>query len=182
MRDNGLMTESWNIRRATGSDRFAAATVHVRAWQLAYRGIIPNGTLDGMNVANRVDQYPFDLPESSDPKTLIATKGDELGGWVILGPSRDDDEAKFGEIWALNVDPDHWRSGAGSLLMAGAEELLVAGGFTEAILWVLEDNVQGRHFYEAVGWRLDGQDRTIAIGGSDLVEVRYGRALERRSA
>jgi ribosomal protein S18 acetylase RimI-like enzyme len=130
-----------------------------------------------MSVASRVDQYPFDLPESSDPKTLIACKGDELGGWVILGPSRDGDEARFGEIWALNVDPDHWRSGAGSLLMAGAEKLLAAAGFAEALLWVLEDNIQGRHFYEAVGWRLDGHDRTIAIGGSDLVEVRYRRAL-----
>jgi GNAT superfamily N-acetyltransferase len=182
MRDNGLMTESWTIRRATGSDRFAAATVHVRAWQSAYRGIVSDATLDGMNVASRVDQYPFDLPESSDPTTLIACKGDELGGWVILGPSRDGDEARFGEIWALNVDPDHWRSGAGSLLMAGAEELLVARGFAEAILWVLEGNIQGRRFYEAVGWRLDGHDRTIAIGGSDLVEVRYQKALAGRCA
>jgi ribosomal protein S18 acetylase RimI-like enzyme len=130
-----------------------------------------------LNVASRADQYPFDLPESSDPKTLIVSKDDELGGWVILGPSRDGDEARFGEIWGLNVAPEHWRSGAGSLLMAGAEKLLAVAGFAEAILWVLEDNVQGRHFYEAVGWRLDGQDRTIAIGGNDLVEVRYQEAL-----
>jgi ribosomal protein S18 acetylase RimI-like enzyme len=177
VRDNGLMTESWTIRRATESDRLAVATVHVRAWQLAYRGIIPHETLDGMNVTRLADQYPFDLSESSDPKTLIACRGDELSGWVVLGPSRDGDEEGFGEIWALNVAPEHWRSGAGSLLMAGAEKLLAASGFVEAFLWVLGDNIQGRNFYEAVGWRLDGQGRTIAIGGNDLVEVRYRKAL-----
>jgi hypothetical protein len=65
--------------------------------------------------------------------------------------------------------------------MAGAEDLLVAGGFTEAILWVLEDNVESRRFYRAVSWRLDGQVRTIAIGGSGLVEVRYQKALRHQA-
>jgi ribosomal protein S18 acetylase RimI-like enzyme len=176
MRNNALMVDSWTIRRAAESDRSAAATVHVRAWQLAYRGIISDASLDALNVASRVDRYPFDLPESSDLKSLVACKDDVLGGWVILGPSRDGDDAKFGEIWALNVDPDYWRSGAGSLLMAGAEELLAVAGFAEAILWVLVDNVRGRHFYEAVGWRPDGENRTIASGGNDLVEVRYQKA------
>ena len=61
--------------------------------------------------------------------------------------------------------------------MAKAEQLLKDAGFTEAFLWVLEGNARGRRFYEAAGWDADGQTKTAAIGGRELVEVRYRKQL-----
>ncbi|HEY5275248.1 MAG TPA: GNAT family N-acetyltransferase, partial [Coriobacteriia bacterium] len=83
----------------------------------------------------------------------------------------------LGEVRALYVAPDRWRSGAGSALMAKAERLLTDAGFTEAFLWVLEDNARGRRFYEAAGWDADGRTKTAVIGGRELVEVRYRKTL-----
>ena len=42
---------------------------------------------------------------------------------------------------------------------------------------MLEDNARGRGFYEAARWDPDGHTKTAEIGGRELVEVRYRKAL-----
>ncbi len=50
-------------------------------------------------------------------------------------------------------------------------------GYTDVILWVLEDNPRARRFYEAAGWTLDGTRRPIEIFGIEVPEVRYQKKL-----
>ena len=139
---DGSMTRSapWELRRASGADAAAVAAMHIRAWQVAYRGIIPDRYLDGLDVGARAGRYSFDLAGPADPTTWIAADGNDVVGMVAFSPSRDEDLPELGEVQALYVAPEQWRSGAGSALMAKAERLLIDAGFTEAALWVLEDN------------------------------------------
>lgn len=177
--DNGRMTRSvpWELRRAAGADAAAVAAMHVRAWQTAYRGIVPDPFLDSLDVAARAGRYSFDRTGPGDPETWIAVDGEDVVGMVSISPSRDEDLPGLGEVRALYVAPDRWRSGAGSALLATSERLLADAGYTEAVLWVLEDNARGRGFYEAAGWDPDGRTKTAGIGGRELVEVRYRKAL-----
>lgn len=168
---------AWELRRATGADAVAVAAMHVRAWQTAYRGIIPDPFLDSLDVGSRAGRYSFDRSGPGDPVTWITVEGDDVVGMVSVSPSRDEDLPGLGEVRALYVAPDRWRSGVGSSLMAKAEQLLMDAGFTEACLWVLEDNARGRRFYETAGWDADGQTKAAAIGGRGLVEVRYRKQL-----
>lgn len=173
------MTEStsWELRRATGADAPVVAAMHVRAWQVAYRGIVPDAFLDGLDVEARAARYSFDRSEPGDPETWIALDGEDLVGMVNVGPARDDDLPGLGEVRAVYVAPDRWRSGAGSALLAMAERRLADSGFADACLWVLADNARARRFYERAGWRIDGGTKTIVIGGRELLEVRYRKAL-----
>ena len=178
------MTRSapWELRRAAGADAAAVAAMHIRAWQVAYRGIIPDRYLDGLDVGARAGRYSFDLAGPADPTTWIAADGNDVVGMVAFSPSRDEDLPGLGEVQALYVAPEQWRSGAGSALMAKAERLLIDAGFTEAALWVLEDNSRGRRFYEAAGWHADGRTKSVEIGGRELVEVRYRKSLTGRAS
>ncbi len=173
------MTRSapWVLRRATGADAVAVAAMHVRAWQTAYRGIVPDPFLDSLDVAARAGRYSFDRTAPGDPETWIAVDGEDFVGMVSISPSRDEDLPGLGEVRALYVAPDRWRSGAGSALLATAERLLADAGYAEAFLWVLEDNARGRGFYEAARWDPDGHTKTAEIGGRELVEVRYRKTL-----
>ena len=173
------MTRSkpWVLRRATGTDAATVAAMHVRAWQTAYRGIVPDPFLDNLDVVARAGRYAFDRSGPGDPETWIAVDGEDVVGMVSVSRSRDEDLPGLGEVQALYVAPDRWRSGAGSALMTKAGQLLADAGFTEAFLWVLEGNARGRGFYEAGGWEADGRVKTVEIGGRDLVEVRYRRRL-----
>jgi GNAT superfamily N-acetyltransferase len=154
--------------------------MHVATWQAAYRGIVPDPILDAMDPAARAARYTFDRRGAADPATWIAVDGDRVVGMVSISQSRDEDLPGLGEIQALYVAPERWRSGAGTRLMTRAEALLLEAGFRDALLWVFRDNARGRAFYEAAGWQADGLSKTVEIGGRELVEVRYRRSLTGR--
>jgi RimJ/RimL family protein N-acetyltransferase len=44
---------------------------------------------------------------------------------------------------------------------------------TKAHLWVLEENLRARKFYERLGWRPDGGRSSDAYGGVSLGALRY---------
>jgi ribosomal protein S18 acetylase RimI-like enzyme len=163
------------IRQATPDDADAIALVHVRTWQGAYGHVFPPEELAGISVEARATSWRGIL--GRDERTYVAERDGEVVGFVGTGPSRDDDGAGSGELYAIYVDPEHWDSGAGRELAAYADDLLRGDGFTEATLWVLDDNPRARRFYEAGGWRLDGAKRTGLHLGVETHEVRYRKDL-----
>lgn len=169
--------ETIETRRATGEDALAVAEVHLGAWRVAYRGVIPDEYLDALDVEARASRYTFDATGPDDLATWIALDNGAVVGFVTIGPCGDDDATGAGEIFALYVAPARWRSGIGARLMAGGGERLRERGFVDAVLWVLERNLQARAFYEARGWRADGAAKTIDFGAETLVEIRYRSAL-----
>ena len=170
---------SLTFRMATTSDSLAVARVHLAAWRAAYRGIIPDSYLDGLDEEARASRYTFDQRGLDDPQTWIAVEGDQIRGFVTWGPARED-ELSRGEVYALYVSPHSWRLGVGSKLMERAEHELAARAFDEALLWVLRDNSRGRRFYEAMGWRHDGNELTAQFDSHEVVEVRYVKSLRAR--
>ena len=49
--------------------------------------------------------------------------------------------------------------------------------FREAVLWVLDDNLRARRFYEKHGWRLDGASKHDVHLGVEVAEIRYRISL-----
>jgi RimJ/RimL family protein N-acetyltransferase len=172
--DNRAMPKptTFSLRRATGADAPAVAAMHIRAWRVAYRGIVPDAHLDSLDVATRAARYDFGATAPGAPATWIAVDGADVVGFVTVGPGRDKDLPGLGEVCAVYVAPDRWRSGAGSALLAKAEALLGDAGLNDAYLWVLEDNTRARRFYERAGWAPDGARKVVEIGGRPLAEVR----------
>jgi ribosomal protein S18 acetylase RimI-like enzyme len=170
------------VRDATISDAQAIAEAHITAWQVAYRGIMPDRYLDELSadIAGQVRRRRVHIAAPDEPRVfnLVAEDDGAVIGWLAAGPSRDDDRHEAeGEIWAVYVHPDSWRAGAGGALMTAAIERLVDEGYAEATLWVFEDNTRARRFYERYGWRTDGATEIFERGGGQAVEIRYRRPL-----
>jgi ribosomal protein S18 acetylase RimI-like enzyme len=172
--------ETVELRRATGKDAMGVARVHIATWRSAYHGIVPQEFLDSLSVSRRARSYTFDVPEPGDHLTWIALDRETVVGFVTVGQTQVGDVPPVGEVQALYVASDRWRSGIGSTLLDKGEELLIQRGHTTAVLWVLEDNSRGRSFYEAQGWSDTGEQQLVELGGSSLVEVRYRKALTQR--
>src|SRR5207247_1971155 len=99
----------------------------------------------------------------------------EVVGFAAVGPASDPPDA--GELYSINIDPDHWGGGCGRELLATAERELGSRGYQEAVLWVLPGNARALRFYGSAGWSPDGGERTTEVLGVEVFEIRYRRDL-----
>ena len=182
--------EDVTIRPPAHGDEDALCRVHIRAWQTAYRGIVSDEFLDGMNVEDRIErwrerianvdggQFPFvaEVPDAQGRPVMV--------GFIWSGRERDGftepDGARYaGEVYAIYLLAE-WRGrGVGHLLMAASARALIDAGHHSVVIWVLKDNATARRFYEALGGVLAGE-KPITIGQTDLLEVAYGWPDARR--
>jgi GNAT superfamily N-acetyltransferase len=165
------------LRPASPSDAGPVARLHVRSWQTAYRGLLPDAYLDGLDPTERARRYTFGHPDPKRPYTVVAAEGDEIFGFVTTMPSRDPDAGGAGELCALYVAPDRWGAKIGSALLAAGRARLVELGHEDALLWVLVGNARAERFYRADGWAADGGRRAVESWGIGVDEIRYRRAL-----
>ena len=165
------------LRRAEPEDNDAVAEVHVRSWQVAYRGLLPNQYLDALDPADRASRYTFGDMDPGQPQTTVAVDGDVICGFATVGPCRDEDMSSAGELNGIYVHPDWWNRGVGRMMINDARERLVDKGFHEAVLWVLVGNERAERFYDMDGWRPDGQRRLVEVHGITVDEIRYLRPL-----
>lgn len=165
------------LRRARPGDELAVAEVHVRSWQVAYRGLLPDDYLDSLEPARRAERYTFAASGPDVASTTVAVENGSICGFATVGPSRDDDSARAGELYAIYLHPDRWGRGVGLLLIRDARSRLVDHGRTEALLWVLAGNDRAERFYRLDGWLPDGRQRRDEVQGVEVDEVRYRRRL-----
>jgi len=167
------------VRPARPDDAPAVAGVHVRSWQVGYRGILAPDYLDGLRPEDRMGSYTFGSTDPDAPATIVAVENGALCGFATTGPSRDTDIPDGGEVLALYVDPEAWGRGVGRRLMGEARQRLSRRGYTDAVLWVLLGNERADRFYRADGWQPEGQRRSVEIWKVAVDEVRYIRHLDR---
>lgn len=166
------------VRRATVDDAKTLGEVHVRAWQGAYRGLMPDTYLDGLDAGERAASWERWLREPPPGETtLVVEDAGEVVGFAHVGPDREGDDPAVGELWAINLDPDRWRKGLGRELLEAASVELRRCGYREAVLWVIDENERARGFYEANGWLFDDATKGREIAGATVTEVRYRRPL-----
>jgi GNAT superfamily N-acetyltransferase len=161
------------IRLATAEDSAAMATVHVRSWQSAFRGSIPDAYLDALDVEKQAASWHRILSQVRVEIAVYELEG-QVVGFLCLGLSRDAGAAAgTGEVMALHVDPALWRGGLGRQLMDWAKDVARARGWKLVTLWVLRENVRARRFYEAIGFRTDGVTHERNFDGVAIPDVRY---------
>jgi GNAT superfamily N-acetyltransferase len=165
-----------SVRAATLDDTEAVCALHIAAWQAAYRGLIPDEILDGLDldawVARRRETF------HTGPRVFVAVDAEDrpIGHTMIdtyrIGQDPDRREPGVGEIWAIYAHPDHWGTGVGRALIRAALAELPQ---PEVRLWVLEGNLRARAFYERNGLYPDGTWADWVPRGSEvrLPELRY---------
>lgn len=169
------------IRQATVEDATDIATVHVRTWQAAYRGVIPDDALAAMTPEQR---RPMWVRLLADPPTghgvLVAEANGTLIGFSSFGPRSAAEGAADGafELFTFYVDPLAQGRGAGTGLLLVAEVAMRNAGANEAELWVLDGNEQAQRFYRKHGWTPTGMQKNETLFGIDVQELLYTRDLK----
>jgi GNAT superfamily N-acetyltransferase len=115
---------------------------------------------------------------STRARSLVAELAGAIVGFASFGPTLGEPTPDVGELYAIYVVPETSGCGVGQALMVEVLKRLRSEGFTEAILWALEDNPRTRRFYELAGWHEDGGSKDETWLGTLVREVRYRVALD----
>jgi GNAT superfamily N-acetyltransferase len=106
--------------------------------------------------------------------------GQRLIGLVAAGPARDRDcdSLRTQEVYAIYLRSEYWGQGHSKALYLATENQMRRSGAIDAVLWVLQDNVRARRFYEPQGFTLDqSRPEQNHNGDPSLVEVHYRKVF-----
>lgn len=154
---------SFTVRRAKEADVVSIAEVQIASWRAAYRGIIADATLDGMDIAKHAIQWQRAFDQRAPVWVAEVDAEEAVVGFVGL---------RGNEITVLYVRPDWQRRGVGRALLESGHKTIAAEGGTLAWLWVLEANATARAFYAATGGRISDTG-PVKVEGQTLTQVRY---------
>ena len=171
-----------SVRPATLDDSERIADIHVKTWQAAYAGVMPQDFLDRLDLGARTAMWRRAIDGRTPPGGIFLAEVDsEVVGFVAVGRYRQpagDPDPMVGEVFAIYVAAEHWSTRAGQALMRTAVGHLADHGVAEIRLWVLADNPRARRFYERFGYVVDGETRVEDIAADypdarPVEEVRY---------
>lgn len=169
------------VREARADDADDVGRVHVAAWRAAYRGMVPDAYLDGLDPAARAAYWRplFADPGLAPGDRLVLVADGKVSGFVACGPLLGDpgDHEVTGQVYAINADPAVWGRGGGSLMLEAAEECLRRDGHRVIVLWVAVQNGRARRFYERHGWWAEELMKTEEVMGAVFDEVRYRKVI-----
>ncbi len=169
----------YTIRPAELGDCDAIGSVHVLAWQTAYRSVMPDEYLDGLRPEDRATMWRryFALPRPDQRLTVVVHAG-EVVGFAASGPEAGEAaRSDVGELYAINFEPSSWGKGFGRALLRDATEALATAGYRSAVLWVVPQNSRARSLYESEGWIDDDFARDHELLGVTFNEMRYRRPV-----
>lgn len=147
--------DSLTIRLATSQDAETIALLHIENWRNTYRGMMPDGYLDGPIVEERRSFWKNRLSPSAHEQqlVLIAERSQKPAGFACVLV---DKEPEWGAcLDNLHVLPQSRRSGIGrALFLEAAQWVLRSKPGWPIHLWVFEGNGDARCFYDSLGGRI----------------------------
>lgn len=166
------------IREADINDAAVIAGIEVAGSRFAYKDIVSHENLyNDLSVEGRVpvierwitekrfELYVYEAPEDGKIRAMMG-----------IGMCDDDDKKDAFELHFIYVDPDYVRMGIGSELLSFFEKKGSEKGLEEFVVWVLEQNMMGRNFYEKNNYIPDGKEKIFKRWNKR--EIRYVKVLD----
>ncbi len=156
-------------RFAAVGDEDALARMHTRSWQAAYRGLLDDSLLDGLDPAERAQEFRSSLDRLAHDDRgvtwIVAESDGRVVGHVLT--QFFGGEARMHQLY---LDPDVWGTGIGHALHDMGMRGLHRYGARHATLDVLDGNQRAIDFYERHGWSLTGSVEHAELFGVPLVD------------
>lgn len=174
----GALHLSRSIRYATLDDAEYLVKIHSESSLAGFKDIIPADALhEAFSVERRTKRFISELTEGV-PKTAISFENNEPAGFISFGKCRyGNNDKSWIEIWRVYLLPKFWGSGISRELMEWGFNEIFQDNFKNIELWVLEENLRARKFYEKMGFKPDNKFQMINMG-RELKEIRYIKSFQ----
>ena len=163
----------YTIEKVKLGDEAVLAFIMTESWKAGFKDIL---SADILKKYTQVDKatamYRRLLEQNIGNGYLLKVEGNPhcIAWWDA---TRENDMPDYAELICIHSLQNHWRKGYGSKMMDVVLHDIAKAGYSKVMLWVFEDNVRARRFYETLGFTASGKVKT-EIGA---VEVCYEKAL-----
>ena len=169
------------IREAELQDAEAIARIHALSWEAAYNSIL-SATAIQEKSSQRLALWNRILQEDDTSLKVVAEIDGVIAGFMVLDETRDTDiKDKVLEIWSFYFLPEYWGKMKAISLLQYAIKHAKRKRYFGLSLWVMEENIRARKFYEKHGFFFDGKKKTETIG-KEVTELRYWNTLVGKEA
>lgn len=161
------------IRKVQQGDARDFAYIQTESWKAAFASILEAETLTKCtNIERATAMYQRLLDENKGNGYLLMVDGKPhcIAYWDA---ARDSEFVGKAELICIHSLPDNWRKGYGSQMMDRVLMDIKKSGYSEVVLWVFQDNLRARAFYETKGFVMTG----ISKPAFDTEEVLYSKGL-----
>ena len=165
------ISDNIEIRKVKTGDEKVLAYIQTESWRKAFKNIISKEEMEQYADINKAEEmYEYLLSNNIGNGTilLIDEKPHCMAYW---DKTREEDMDGYAELICIHSLEDNWGKGYGSMMMEHILNDISAAGFEKVMLWVFEDNIRARRFYEKHGFVKT--DKTKKFGNA--VEVMYCR-------
>lgn len=161
------------LRRAVPGDEKVLACIQTESWKAAFSAILSAGELERSTNLERAEEMYRKVLDQHKAELVIEFVDKQphcIAGW---SRNRNGLGEAAAELICIHSLCDKWHQGYGSVMMRHVLEEMKEVGYSQAILWVFEENRRSRRFYEKHGFRLSGQKNQ----SHGVVEVMYAKQL-----
>ena len=139
------------VRKAKSTDAKRVAEINVIGWHTAYKGLVPADFLAKWQVTERrIEKFKENILNKQNI-CLVAELNGSVIGYLSGGYNRENADIPFQyEVYALYVDPDFQRNGAGRLLLQHFHQKIK---HTPFFLHAMKGNEKADAFYIKMGGR-----------------------------
>ena len=163
----------YTIERAKPGDEETLAYIQTESWKAAFKDILDADILQRCTQMDKATaMYRRLLEQNIGNGYLLKVEGVPhcIAWWDC---TRENDMPDYAELICIHSLQNHWREGYGSKMMDAVLRDIASAGYTKVMLWVFEENVRARRFYEAHGFTTDGKTKP----GFEQKEICYEKML-----
>ncbi len=175
------LTKGFRVTKLGISKATEVAELYYRTFINTYQGLVDAEILKQVSLEASAEKWQELIEDQNLPKygPLGLYYFEQLAGMLYVGKSQDHDLSDdTGEITRFYVGNDFQGKGGGGLLLVHALGQIKSAGYKRATLWVLEENLKARGFYERYGFEPDGGKRDLKWRDLVTKDVRYSFRFE----
>ena len=167
------------IRKAKIEDSNNIASLILRGWQTAYKGLIKQEFLDSMKKDEMNKGWKKSIfSQNENNNVYVYEKENKILGIIRFGKVDDENDISHNaEIHVLYVEPELKRNGIGSKLFNYAKNYFIEHNRKNLIIWCLKGNNPSIEFYKKMGGKSVSEKKS-KVHNIDLEEIGLEYNLE----
>ena len=168
------MSERFKIQEATLKHAPGIASVLVKTWQQAYKGVIGQAYLDSLDLNKKIERWKniLQTPNSKSQVYVLLNNKDQVVGVYSVGQSRYPEQKFTHELYLIYILPEYQGRGLGRFMFEDIKKKLHALNAQNLCVMVLQGG-PAVGYYQKMGAQII-QEHQTKIGDKQYAEYLMG--------